>query len=147
VVAIVAWSRPTHTVADPAAASLDGQADARADGSATPAPGTPAPGTGDATLDGATLFRVKGCSVCHDGPDTLSTYGFQSVPPLVEARTWAGTRRPGVTAAAYLRESVLDPSAFRSPLWRAPDGPLEAMPVLALTGDEVDAIAAYLLDH
>jgi cytochrome c551/c552 len=95
-----------------------------------------------AAADGATLFRAKGCAACHDGPDSTSTFGF---PSLTDARGWAGTRRDGLSAAGYLEESIREPWAYISPAFRPSGGPVEAMPVLGLHDDEVDAIVDYLL--
>lgn len=92
---------------------------------------------GSSVPDGATLFQLKGCAQCHDGPDST---GSGAGPPLRDAATWAGTRRPGMGAAAYLEESILAPDAFR-----AAGGTFE-MPTLVLTADEVDRLVVYLLE-
>ncbi|HEY5874433.1 MAG TPA: hypothetical protein VIT64_03995, partial [Ilumatobacteraceae bacterium] len=31
-------------------------------------------GDGRPALDGAALFRAKGCATCHDGPDTTAQF-------------------------------------------------------------------------
>ena len=56
---------------------------------------------------------------------------------------WAGTRRPGLSATDYVRESILNPPVFISPEFEE-SGPT-AMPSLNLTDAEVDALVAYLL--
>lgn len=91
---------------------------------------------------GATLFRVKGCSSCHTGPDTPSL--SNGLPDLSDAPTWAGSRRPGVDAAEYLAESIREPGAFVVDGFRAV-GPVGGMPQLAVSDAEVDALVAYLL--
>lgn len=93
---------------------------------------------------GASLFVTKGCSGCHAGPD--SSPALSGFPSLAEAPSWAGSRRTGTTAAAYLSESMTDPSAFRSPAFSDAVGATSAMPRLSLTPDEVDALVGYLLD-
>jgi mono/diheme cytochrome c family protein len=93
-------------------------------------------------LDGADVFSAKGCASCHDGPDSSASGG--AFPSLRDAAAWAGGRRPGMTSQAYLAQSMQEPSAFISPAFRG-DGPLDAMPNLALTSDEVDALVEYLL--
>lgn len=93
---------------------------------------------------GASLFVAKGCSGCHAGPD--SSPALSGFPSLADASSWAGSRRPGMTAAAYLSESMTDPSAFRSPVFSGAVGPTSAMPRLSLTSDEVAALVGYLLD-
>lgn len=96
----------------------------------------------DAALDGAQLFRSKGCAACHAGPD--STVEGPSFPPLTDTAAWAGERRPGMSAEEYLAESMLDPGAFVSPAF-TPSGPTTAMPRLDLTEAEVDALVDHLL--
>jgi mono/diheme cytochrome c family protein len=91
-------------------------------------------------LDAATVFQLRGCATCHDGPDSTSMTG--AGPPLVDAAAWAGERRPGLTSEAYLAESMRSPGVFRSPVAH----PGVEMPNLGLTDDEVDALVTYLLD-
>lgn len=90
-------------------------------------------------IDGAGLFVAKGCASCHDGPDSNAT--VEVAPSLVDAAAWAAERRPGMDAAMYLAESITDPSVFISPAsasgW--------AMPLLAVSGDEVDLLVDHLL--
>ena len=92
-----------------------------------------------AVLDGHALFVAKGCSSCHTGPETTSE--VNAGPPLVDAASWAGTRRPGTDAATYLSESIREPAAFLSP---ARDGDT-VMPALAVSSDEVERLVDYLL--
>jgi mono/diheme cytochrome c family protein len=94
-----------------------------------------------AVLDGHGLFVANGCSSCHTGPDTTSE--VNAGPPLVDAAGWAGARRPGMDAAAYLAESIREPAAFFSPA--AQGG--AAMPLLNVTPDEVDRLVDYLLER
>jgi mono/diheme cytochrome c family protein len=90
---------------------------------------------------GRILFRTKGCSACHTGPDST---GQSSFPDLSDARAWAGRRRPGLTAARYIRQSIWTPSAFISPVWGG-SGATPGMPALSVSEPEADAIVAYLL--
>ncbi|MFA5774034.1 MAG: cytochrome c [Ilumatobacteraceae bacterium] len=98
----------------------------------------------DAPLDGAMLFRAKGCASCHFGPDMNS--GFSIGPSLKSAAEWAGDRRPGMSAADYLAESMRTPSAFISPAFSGGQGPMTGMPDLNLSEAEIDALVAYLLN-
>jgi mono/diheme cytochrome c family protein len=91
-------------------------------------------------LDGRDLFVAKGCSACHTGPDSTSAFGVG--PPLVDVASWAGSRRPGADATAYLTESLRDPGAYVSPARR---GDAE-MPALTLTDAEIDQLVGYLLE-
>ena len=93
--------------------------------------------------NGAALFVAKGCSTCHTGPDTHAP--FDAFPSLQDAPAWAGDRKPRMSAAAYLAESMATPGAFISPAFRGGAGPTTGMPQLRLTTHEIDALVAYLL--
>ena len=99
---------------------------------------------GDPTLAGAMLFRAKGCASCHIGPESSS--GMSIGPPLIGASDWAGERRPGLSAADYLAESMRTPSAFISPEFSGGQGPMTGMPDLNLSEAEIAALVAYLLE-
>jgi mono/diheme cytochrome c family protein len=101
-----------------------------------PAPSAP---PAVAPVDGQTLFQLKGCARCHDGPDSTADVGIG--PPLVDAATWAGTRRAGVSAPDYVRESILAPHAFV-----APSSSGWEMPTLTLTAEEVEHLVSYVLE-
>jgi cytochrome c551/c552 len=107
----------------------------------------PAPEAGRAAagdhLDGAALFRAKGCASCHTGPETAAVAGIG--PDLSDAPAWAADRRPGMSAEDYIAESVRAPGAFVSPAFAARGGPVEAMPQLDVSDAELDALVAYLL--
>lgn len=103
---------------------------------------SPADGAAVPEIDGATLFAAKGCSTCHAGPDSDPTIG--GFPSLVDAGVWAGERRPGLDAAAYLTESMQEPSVFLAPGYRS-NGLVASMPSLALETTEVEALVEYLL--
>lgn len=93
-------------------------------------------------FDGEALFRNRGCAGCHmsEGPGG-------SAPSLVAVEGWADERRPGMTAEEYVAESIRDPQAFISPDFRPrPGQPLQAMPDLELTEEEIEAVVAYLLE-
>ncbi|MHB1090074.1 MAG: c-type cytochrome [Ilumatobacteraceae bacterium] len=98
---------------------------------------------GDLMSIGATLFQVKGCASCHSGPDSISR--IHGIPPLTNASDWAGDRRPGMSAADYLAESMRNPSVFISPEFRGGNGPMTGMPDLNLDESEIVALVAYLL--
>ena len=95
-----------------------------------------------AAVEGAQLFRAKGCASCHDGPD--GTTGFDEFPSLADAPAWAGDRREGLSAQEYIAQSIRDPGAFISPAWVG-GGPVTGMPQLGLTEAEIAAIVDYLL--
>lgn len=84
----------------------------------------------------------KGCASCHNGPQT--TARMPVAPSLADVAAWAGERKPGLSAAAYLTESIFNPPVFVPPAF-VQNGPTE-MPSLNLTDEEVDALVAYLLE-
>lgn len=92
-----------------------------------------------ASANGRNLFLSKGCAACHEGPGVASLTG--TGPPLTEASTSAGTRRPGLSATDYLAESIRNPGAFTSPL----AGSGAVMPTLTVDDREVDALVRFLL--
>jgi cytochrome c len=86
---------------------------------------------------GEDLFTAH-CASCH------STMGDTVIvgPPLSGVATRAETRVVGLDAAAYIEQSILEPSAYVN------DGYQDLMPKtfgVVLSGDEVDALVAYLL--
>ena len=95
-------------------------------------------------LDGAALFRAKGCSTCHDGPETQSL--IDGFPSLADVASFAGARKPGYTAQEYVAESIKEPGAFFSPAFHGGVGPTTHMPTLDVSDAEVDALVAYLID-
>jgi mono/diheme cytochrome c family protein len=105
--------------------------------------GATSPATADGRLDGARLFRSKGCASCHAPSDSSPVRG--AFPSLVGAAEWAGDRRPGLTAEQYVAESIRAPSAFISPAFDGPSGGTEGMPDLGLTDEEIDALVTYVL--
>ncbi|CAN5794578.1 hypothetical protein BH20ACT4_BH20ACT4_13080 [soil metagenome] len=125
------WAAPGALVAC-AVAAISFLADGRGDPVASP------------PLDGAALFQAKGCAACHTGPDSKSP--MDNLPDLSDAASWAASRQYGLTAAEYLEQSIRDPVAVISPEFRrGGGGRVAAMPTLAVTEDEIDALVAYLL--
>jgi hypothetical protein len=77
----------------------------------------------------------------------MATFG-SGFPSLAEAPSWAGERRPGLSAEDYLTESMAAPGVFISPEFsRGQSGPTTGMPQLRLTSEEIDALVVYLLDR
>jgi mono/diheme cytochrome c family protein len=63
---------------------------------------------------GQRVFTASGCGACHalEGvPGAAGTVG----PPLTNIGTVGGTRKPGTSAADYIRESIASPNAFTAP--------------------------------
>ena len=137
-VAVVAstfvWQATTTTVS-PAPPAASG------DGTATPAASTHEPVAFQ--LEGEELFHAKGCATCHTGADSTAMIG--GFPSLRAVSTWAGDRKPGMSATEYLAESIRAPSAFISPAFDGAVGPTGAMPELGLTEAEIAALVDHLL--
>jgi cytochrome c peroxidase len=92
-------------------------------------------------------FTKAGCAGCHTIPgipDAVGTVG----PELSNIGGDAATRKSGLDAEGYIRESILDPAAFIAP--ECPNGPCPANVMLPnfsdrLTAEEIELIVAYLL--
>jgi mono/diheme cytochrome c family protein len=87
---------------------------------------------------GRQLYRSLGCANCHE-PNLL---GQRLGPPLDHIGTVASTRRPGMSAEEYIRQSILDPGAYVVP------GYQDSMPRdlgRDLSPTDLDALVAYLL--
>lgn len=99
-----------------------------------------------AGLAGATsgeqIFTAAGCAGCH----TLGKAGATGKigPSLNDLPTEAGDIEPGTSAEDYVRQSIVDPSAFVVQGFK--DG---VMPPYKgkLTDKQVDALVKYLLDQ
>lgn len=91
------------------------------------------------TPTGEVLFLTKGCGGCHSiaGVAERAT----NAPDLTDLAQIAGDRVVGLTAEAYVRQSLREPQAFIVPGF---GGNFE-MPTLALTDDEIDSLVAFLL--
>jgi cytochrome c oxidase subunit 2 len=85
---------------------------------------------------GRQLFTSSGCSGCHaTTPDNIVGPGLGGVA----AR--ASTRKPGMSADDYIRESIVNPTAYTV------EGFPPVMPAnfgQVLSADEIDALIAYL---
>ncbi|MBI2916639.1 MAG: cytochrome c [Chloroflexi bacterium] len=99
-------------------------------------------GTGEAAATGpergrVLFFDVKvGCFLCHSVQGSGGTRG----PDLTHVATSAGSRKPGMSAEEYLRESLMSPSSFVVPPFD------NIMPPFAqrLTPEQVGDLLAYL---
>lgn len=90
---------------------------------------------------GHTLFFAKGCVACHRKNGEAGAIGSIG-PDLTGLRDRAADRRPGMSAEAYVRESIRTPSAFVAPGY---GGSTFGMPDLGLSDAEIDAVTAFLL--
>ena len=113
-----------------------------ASAAARSAASAPAPGeTATATEQGRTLFLTKGCNGCHPMAGAPGTFGIG--PNLTDLAQVADTRRAGMSAEVYVRESILAPQAFIAPGFGR--GPVEQMPQLPVDDAELEALVRLLL--
>jgi cytochrome c oxidase subunit 2 len=91
-------------------------------------------------VDGATLFQRKGCIGCHSISAVALKSNMGFAPELSALAQVAPTRRPGMSAEAYVRESVREPQAFRVAGFTD-----LVMPILPVTDAELDTLVTFLL--
>jgi len=87
---------------------------------------------------GADIWKGKGaCIGCH----TINGVGGQTGPEQSHIATVGATRKPGVSAEDYIRESILQPNAFLVP------GYPPVMPSFqgVLSDKEIDQIITYFM--
>ncbi len=109
-------------------------------------PGTVSSG-GEAPPDAREAFLKGGCVGCHTIPGVPGAAGRVG-PDLSKLGSEATSRRPGASAEAYIRESILDPNAFIAPVCPSgacPSGVMLQTFAQSLAAEELDAIVAYLL--
>lgn len=97
--------------------------------------------SGGSAANGKTVFTgTGGCIVCHtvQGVST-GTIG----PELSKIATVAATRKPGMDAEAYIRESLTSPSAYV--VQGFPDGQMPADLGTRLTKQQFDDLVAYMV--
>jgi cytochrome c2 len=121
---------PTQTVA-PTAAATNTPSGAQP----TRAPTQPTGGQGDAKK-GQELFTRLACSGCHAITDAKIVG-----PGMAGLKDRAGTRVAGMSADAYLEQSIKEPNAFVVPEYLP-----NLMPATfgSLTADEISNLIAYL---
>jgi mono/diheme cytochrome c family protein len=98
----------------------------------------PPPPATDPVARGRQLYDSRGCTSCHEP----NLFGQRLGPPLDHIGTVAATRRPGMSAEDYIRQSILDPAAYVVP------GYQDSMPRdlgRDLSPTDLDALVAYLL--
>lgn len=86
---------------------------------------------------GEAFFRGPGgCVACH----TIQGLSTATIgPELTHIATVAGTRKTGMTAEAYIRESIQSPTAF------VVEGYALAMPAGLASGQNLEDLLAFLL--
>ena len=95
--------------------------------------------SGDANK-GKQLFESKQCVTCHTLTGITTATGTIG-PSLNGIGTAAATRKPGVAAEAYIRESIKDPNAFTAPGYTPG---LMVLPI-PVNDQEITDLVAFLL--
>ena len=98
----------------------------------------PPPPATDPVARSRQLYDSRGCTNCHEP----NLFGQRLGPPLDHIGTVAATRRPGMSAEDYIRQSILDPGTYVVP------GYQDSMPRdlgRDLSPTDLDALVAYLL--
>lgn len=105
---------------------------------------TTAPVDGPGEEDGEAIFTGLGlCATCH----TIEEVATGLVgPDLTHIGTDAGTRKPGVSAEDYIRESIREPEDFVAEgVERATAGVMTSAITANLTDGQLDALVEFLL--
>jgi mono/diheme cytochrome c family protein len=92
------------------------------------------------------IFTNAGCVTCHSIKG-VGGAGAAVGPHLYMTGALAATRRPGDSAEAYIRESILNPDAFivpNCPTGACPSGVMPKTFGEMLSPEELDTIVAYL---
>ncbi len=98
----------------------------------------PEPPAAEPVARGRQVYRSLGCANCHE-PNAL---GQRLGPSLDHIGSVAATRRTGLSAEEYIRQSILDPGAHVVP------GYQDSMPRdlgRDLSPTDLEALVAYLL--
>ena len=98
----------------------------------------PEPPATEPVARGRQMYRSLGCANCHEA----NLIGQRLGPTLDHIGTVAATRRPGLSAEEYIRQSILDPGGYLVP------GYQDSMPRELgrdLSPTDLDALVAYLL--
>lgn len=85
------------------------------------------------------FFGVGACDACHIASENPAFIG----PPLVAIASRAATRIAGMSAADYLRASIMEPDAFIVP--GMPPGIMPSTYGKKLSAQQLDDLIAYLL--
>jgi cytochrome c oxidase subunit 2 len=99
---------------------------------------TPAAAAAPLAAQGRQLFQSKGCVGCHSAPGMPAL--AQVGPDLRDLRAEAASRRPPLTAAEYVRQSVREPAFVREGFVYGTE-----MPKLDVSDRELEALVAFVL--
>ncbi len=89
---------------------------------------------------GQVVFATAGCTACH----TISGISSGNVGPVLDGlASRAGDRVAGLSAEDYIRQSVMDPSAYV--VEGFPDNTMPQNFSQVLTSDQIDDLVSFLL--
>jgi mono/diheme cytochrome c family protein len=101
-----------------------------------PALTDPQPTPIDLVARGESLYHVFGCGHCHELSEAES-----AGPGLAHVGSIAATRRPGMSAEDYIRQSIVDPYAYFVPGYED----FVSRSFATVTPEQLDALVAYLM--
>lgn len=96
-------------------------------------------GGGDPRIGQRIFTSIGGCNACHDTSSGMTIVG----PSLKGVASRAASRQPGVDAATYLRESILNPNKFV--VQGFAQGLMPQTFSAVLSKQQVDDLIAYML--
>jgi hypothetical protein len=106
--------------------------------------GTTTGGSGTGNADrGRALFTEKQCITCHKVSSIPASSSASIGPVQDKIGTEAATRKPGMSAEAYIRESIKEPNAFIAPGYTGPPS-LMILPV-PVNDAETNDLVAFLM--
>lgn len=97
------------------------------------------PEAGNVLFSQTSIREAPACSTCHSTEPDKVIVG----PSLAGIASRARERKPGMSAEAYLRESILEPNAYVVKGFS--EGVMYQEFKGVLTGEEIDNLIAYLL--
>ena len=114
----------------------------------TPPKGNPETVTGYRVSEadrGAKLYDTYQCGSCHMLSGTRSATSTTYAPTLNGIGATAGSRVPGLSAKAYIRQSIRNPDAFIAPGYSAPSGMGSGYDRQEMPQADLDALTLFLL--
>ena len=85
----------------------------------------------------------EGCKACHSLDGSVKTSMTNGAPSFQGIAERAGERVPGMTAVEYLRQSIVDPSAYLVEDFS--DGVMPKGFRFLMSEEDVDAVVAFML--
>jgi mono/diheme cytochrome c family protein len=90
---------------------------------------------------GRAVFDTNGCAACHAVQGDTRLVG----PSLARISETGATRNPGMSAEAYIEESIRNPGAFIVPGFPGPPSLMPPFAPAQISDDELNSLVQYLL--